>query len=560
MKWALTEHGPRINHIYGRPTIALLNTNPFAEGIANLGAQAIAWDLIKHGYNVDFGFADTQQKARPLLSGINQPKDISVVAVSVPFEDTYHHVPRMLRNLGLEPLSADRATTDPIVVGGGMSMINPMPLAPFFDAIVVGEGRSILPKICDLVQTCSGVPRQKSAILEDLLGMESVFVPCFYEFEYDSRGAVIEKRVRNGAPPEIHAARTLDVNSSPITSHWTTDRAVYKYPDYFSVMVAMGCHLKCPFCVVGNVQGSESGRALTMDAQNIVNLAAARRESEGTNLVKLFFTSSFATNPHIDKDDMKTLLHRMLSGGFEARVGSLNIRQADNELLDLIKRSGQVRVTFAPETGETLRQSVGKPYSRDASLIEVASSLGRYGLGLDLYTMLGLPYESRENVQELGGLIRRVRDALDRKEDLEVSTNPVFVKAQTPYERFSTMRPEAARARFRFLRKTIGDQSGIKWVSVIDDPMAYYQPILSTGGVELAPVISALSKQFRPSESAWRRQIRDLVGSDLRYFRERGDDEVLPWEHIIYRDHRRLSKRLDAHRMRAKGGGHVGSS
>ena len=174
--------------------------------------------------------------------------------------------------------------------------------------------------------------------------------------------------------------------------------------------------------------------------------------------------------------------------------------------------------------------------------------------------MLGLPYESRENVQELGGLIRRVRDALDRKEDLEVSTNPVFVKAQTPYERFSTMRPEAARARFRFLRKTIGDQSGIKWVSVIDDPMAYYQPILSTGGVELAPVISALSKQFRPSESAWRRQIRDLVGSDLRYFRERGDDEVLPWEHIIYRDHRRLSKRLDAHRMRAKGGGHVGSS
>jgi hypothetical protein len=317
-------------------------------------------------------------------------------------------------------------------------------------------------------------------------------------------------------------------------------------------MVAMGCHLKCPFCVVGNVQGQEGGSAATTTIETIFSLATERRARYGTNLIKLFFASSFSSRAAIDPLGLTNLLGEMLRHGFQCRVGSLNIKQADDELLRLVRQAGQDRVTFAPETGSTLRQSIGKPYSRDEKLIYVAERAGALGLGLDIYTMIGVPGEQPHHVRELAQLITGVRAALRPGQSLEVSLNPAFSKAQTPYERRATVRPEEARARFTYLRQHLPSEDGIEWVTVIDDPMTYYQPILAMGGPELAPVLDRLSSMFSPSEEAWRRAVaQEVPGGDCRYFRDRAPDEVLPWEHIRYNSHSKLALRLDAHRARA---------
>jgi hypothetical protein len=146
----LAENGPTIVNRPAAPTMALLNANPFAEGIANLGAQMVASSMLDHGWNVAFGFADTTSPARPLLDG-TMPTACAIIAISVPFEDTYHHVPRMLQHCGLAVRGSDRAGADAIVVAGGMALINPMPLAPLFDAMVIGEGRETLRRIGDVV-------------------------------------------------------------------------------------------------------------------------------------------------------------------------------------------------------------------------------------------------------------------------------------------------------------------------------------------------------------------------------------------------------------------------
>lgn len=549
--YRLTEVGPPIHYNASRPTIALLNANPFAEGIANLGAQAIAQALIDAEYNVEFAFADTPTSGQPFIGNFVTPADCSVFAVSIPFEDTYHHVVRLLRFCGIEPLGSERDNSDPIVVAGGLSLINPMPLSPFFDAMVIGEGREAIVTVADMVTHARSRGAGRSDILDLLAAIPHVFVPSRYCISYDAAGVIADFRPLGGAPSSIKVARPLDMSKHPLVSTWTSPRACYKYDDYFSLMVAMGCHKKCPFCVVGLVQGDEGGKALNINLEQVLRLSQERREKYGTNLVKLFFASSFSRESAIDSLDLKDLLRAMLELGFHSRVGSLNVRQADEELLLLVKQSGQCRVTFAPEASESLRVSVGKSYSKDEKITSIARMAASVGMGLDLYTMIGLPEEKPHHISDLAGLVRECAHATNPGQALEVSINPCFAKAQTPYERYATVRPEVARHRFRYLRSCLSDVRDIRWVSVIEDAMCYYQPILALGGPELATVLLDMSSRYLPTEDDWRSSVWRNVGDDSRYFRERPEDERLPWQHIIYNDHDQMAVRLKVHRSKA---------
>src|SRR3974390_3357613 len=73
------------------------------------------------------------EHARPL-------RDFDVVGFSLQFELTYTNVLLML-DLGGVPLRAEqRGEGDPLVIAGGPTATHPEPLAPFLDAVVVGDG------------------------------------------------------------------------------------------------------------------------------------------------------------------------------------------------------------------------------------------------------------------------------------------------------------------------------------------------------------------------------------------------------------------------------------
>lgn len=342
--YVLAEKGPVLVYHASQPSIGLLNANPFRMGIANLGSQMIADSLLKAGFNVEFGFADTDVGSGPFVAGFTSPTDCPVLAISVPFEDTYHHVPRMLRSCGLRTRASERSQEDPVVVAGGMALINPMPLSPFVDVVVLSEGRETLVEICRAVVHARQVGIRKPDILRELAGIAHVYVPSLYQFMFDRFGGVTSMKVDPAAPGAVSPARTLDMTQNPISSIWTTPRACYEHNDYFSMMVAMGCHKKCPFCVVGSTQGEQSGRALNIGPSAILDLAERRRSQWGTRLIKLFFASSFSEVASIDPLDLRELLEMMLARDFSVRVGSLNVRQADDRLLEVLKALGQKRV------------------------------------------------------------------------------------------------------------------------------------------------------------------------------------------------------------------------
>src|SRR5262249_5315307 len=66
--------------------------------------------------------------------------DFDVVGFSLQFELTYSNILTMLE-LGRIPLrAADRGEGDPLIIAGGPTATHPEPIAPFMDAIVIGDG------------------------------------------------------------------------------------------------------------------------------------------------------------------------------------------------------------------------------------------------------------------------------------------------------------------------------------------------------------------------------------------------------------------------------------
>jgi radical SAM superfamily enzyme YgiQ (UPF0313 family) len=538
----LVTSGPPLARYPGHPVVGLVNANPFGYGIANLGGNTIAQYLLRHEVNVHFAFADTVANGRFFVDADLAPASCDVLAVSVPFEDTYLNVLRLLDRAGIPLLAADREDAAPLVVGGGMAMINPLPLQDCFDVVVVGEGREALLELTRrwIAEREAGSSRQ--AALEAMVDIPGVYVPSHYSVELDAEGYVTEFECQNGRETVV-ANVPLDMNEHPMYSVWTSRYACYEQEDYFSVMAAMGCHKKCPFCVVGHVQGAASGRALTMDEDVIVDLAVRRRETYGTRLVKIFFSSAFSPDEgDINSRAIKELLRRFISLGFECRVGSLNVRQADDELFELLSRVGQREVTFAPETVEELRPRLGKSYIKDSKLVELAALAGRHGFSLNIYSLGGLPGETIETTREFARLLRTLRAAQGRGGSMFVHYNPAFMKAQTPYAFLGNTRPDEIRRRYHLLREQVADLD-VEFVSVVDDSMVYYQPVLALGDANSARVLRHLYRRPTVTEQDWQRAFVELGLSDERYFTAKDPERRLPWEHIAYTDQERLRRR-----------------
>ena len=72
--------------------------------------------------------------------------EFDAIGITLPHELAATNVLEVLDLSGLPLRAVDRARNDPIVLGGGPCVFNPEPYAPFFDAMLIGEGEESLPE------------------------------------------------------------------------------------------------------------------------------------------------------------------------------------------------------------------------------------------------------------------------------------------------------------------------------------------------------------------------------------------------------------------------------
>jgi hypothetical protein len=134
-------------------TVALLYPSPYGAAMSSLGYQRIYRAIHEAGgLSCERFVLDDEAEGKPLeqtrpvsyesLRGLDE---FPVVATSVAYEGEIAGFLTMLEAAGIPPLRTERSPEKhPFVLAGGpLTFSNPLPLTPFCDAIVVGEGETV---------------------------------------------------------------------------------------------------------------------------------------------------------------------------------------------------------------------------------------------------------------------------------------------------------------------------------------------------------------------------------------------------------------------------------
>ena len=187
----------------------------------------------------------TLESRRPL-------KSFDIVGFSLLYEMCYTNVLTMLALSHIPFLSRDRGADFPLVIAGGPCAVNPEPIAPFFDAIVIGDGEEAEPELVNAYRAWRAAGETKQQLLERLAAIPGVYVPSFYEAEYDENGFKALHRLTDHAPQKVTRRVLRNLDSAPFVGEQLVPHMQIVH-DRVALEVMRGCTRGCRFCQAGYI-------------------------------------------------------------------------------------------------------------------------------------------------------------------------------------------------------------------------------------------------------------------------------------------------------------------
>lgn len=527
------ERGAVIKEPGGRLNIALAYPNLYHLAMSNLGFQA--------AYGVANGLAavvceraflpgpeeaaDYAATGTPLVSLESQRpvRGFDVVAFSLCFENDYAGVLAVLELAGIEPLAARRPEHAPLLLGGGVAaMLNPEPLAPFFDLFWIGEAEAGLAELLSRLAEArlSASPPSKAELLARLAQeVPGLYVPSLYRPEYGADGRLVAFAPTGGAPERVRSQRLSDLSQAPARSVVLTPEA--ELGDMYLVEVARGCGRGCRFCAAGYVY--RPPRQLSREAA----LGAVSQLEPGMRCGLVgAAVSDWPHAAHVGR--------AVVERGGAVSVSSLRADSLSEGLLTALKQSGYKSVAIAPEAGsERLRRVINKGLSEE-EILEAAERLAAAGAErLKLYFMIGLPTETARDIDEIIKLTKRVRHRLllaaapsGHMPRLALSVASFVPKPHTPFQWAPMEEVAVLKERLKVLERALRRQ-GIE-VSGDVPKYAYLQAVMARGDRRAAEFLAAHQRG-----GSWSRALRQVnLNPDFYARRQREEDELFPWDFI----------------------------
>jgi radical SAM family uncharacterized protein len=473
-----------------------------------------------------------------------------LLGVSFATELGYTNLLTALDLAGIPLVAADRAD-EPIVIAGGHAAFNPEPIADFLDAAVLGDGEQAVLEITDVVAAWKreGRPGGRDGLLLRLARLPGVYVPRFYRVDYLPDGRI--RRVaptRPDVPFRVQKRTVMDLDRWPYPKQPLVPLAESVH-ERMSVEIFRGCTRGCRFCQAGMITRPVRERSIT-GIGDMVERGLAATGFEEVGLLSL------SSADHSEIGAIATGLADRYEGTNTSlslpstRVDAFNVTLA-NELSRNGRRSG---LTFAPEGGsERMRRVINKMVSRDDLIRTVTTAYAHGWRQVKLYFMCGLPTETDEDVLEIASMahdvIRAGREAAGSKDvRCTVSIGAFVPKPHTPFQWAAQCDASTVDRRLRMLREAInanrslGRAVGYRYH---DGRPSIVEGLLSRGDRRVGEVIRAVwedggrfdgwSEYF--SYDRWARACAAVLpahGVSLDWYttRERGEAEVLPWEHL----------------------------
>ena len=489
--------------------------------------------------------------AQVTVDGHRAVREFDVFGISFSTELGYTNFLNALDLAGIAIRAADRGDDEPIIVVGGHAAFNPEPIADFIDAAIVGDGEQAVLQVTEVIGDwkAQGRPGGRRELLRRLAQTGNVYVPSFYDVTYLPDG-----RIRRVAPSEPGVPWRVAKNTVMDLDEWPYPKAplvplAEAVHERMSVEIFRGCTRGCRFCQAGMITRPVRERSITGVGEMVERgLAATGFEEVGLLSLSSADHSEIAgiTKGLADRYEGEQVGLSLPS----TRVDAFNIDLA-NELTRNGRRSG---LTFAPEGGsERLRKVINKMVTEEDLINTVAAAYGAGWRQVKLYFMCGLPTETDEDVLQIADLAKKVIDTGRRvsgRRDIRctVSIGGFVPKPHTPFQWAAQLDADVTDARLAKLRDAI--RADRKYASAIgfryhDGKPGIIEGLLSRGDRRVGAVIERVWRDGGRFDG-WREYFSydawiaacaaelPAYGVDIDWYttRERGELEVLPWDHI----------------------------
>ena len=467
--------------------------------------------------------------------------EFDLIGFTLQYEMSFTTCLYMLELGGVPLLAKDRHGLENLVVGGGPCACNPEPIADFFDLFMLGDGEEVMMDLLDLYKEYKGQGASREEFLKAASHIGGIYVPSLYDVSYNEDGTVQSVSPVGDAPAVVRKRVVADLDSA-----YYPDKFLVPYIDIVHDRaveeIYRGCIRGCRFCQAGFLYRPIREKSVdTINAQ-----AKSLCESTGYDEISVI---SLSTS---DYSGIQPLLSDMADWTAEQKINislpSLRIDTFSDELvekLNLIRRSG---LTFAPEAGsQRMRDVINKNITEEDIMKSVRIAFANNYATVKLYFMLGLPYETMEDVEAIVDLGKQIVDAFYQNPDrvkgrhltVNISASPFVPKPFTPFQ----WEPQDTKASIEEKQERLHELAAKTrlHISSHHSDTIFLEAAFARGDRRLCRVILKAFEKGCYFDSwdncfdidKWMEAFEEC-GLDPAFYsnRRRSYDEVLPWDHL----------------------------
>jgi len=498
----------------------------------------------------------------PSLESKTPLNQFDLLGFSLQYELSYTNI-LFLLDLGAIPLkSKERGENDPLVVAGGPAGFNPEPLADFIDIFFIGDGEQLLVSFLELMKVMKekdlsrseklalsyALTYQKEGVLETEKAKElysffaetytpeklrGLYFPNFSKFDESGKRLLH----LDGAELKVKKAEIADLEDVKVTPNIIIPFGESVH-NRISIEVDRGCTQGCRYCQAGYIYRPVRERTPETIQQMVVDTTKKTGYDEISYL-------SLSLGDFKGLEATHNLVHDYVEkNNISLSYPSLRSGTITSSMMQGKARSSSYTITIEAAT-ERLRNVINKKIT-DKELYDTVEEIAKAGYQkIKIYTMIGLPTETEEDVRMIGALavdIHNFAKDINGKGFLNINlaVSPFVPKSHTPFQWEAQEKPDDLWKKICIIKDATRTKKNIK-VKWGDTFTAFLEGIFARGGREAGNILLK-AYQNGAKLDAWyeyfNREAWDkaLEGEDEYLdnllWQEQPEDTIFPFEHI----------------------------
>lgn len=491
-----------------------------------------------------------REKNIPLFTLESQDpvRSMDFLGITIQYEMCYTNILQVLDLSHIPLLSKERTWEDPIVIGGGPCTYNPEPISDFFDIFYIGEGETRYRELLDVYKESRKNNDTRYEFLHKAAKIPGMYVPSLYTVEYNEDMTLKSfLPLEDDIPTKILKEIVTDLDNTyypekPIVPFMkvTQDRVVLE--------IQRGCIRGCRFCQAGQIYRPVRERSVEFLKDKAIKML----KNTGHEEISLSSLSSS------DYSGIEELVHFLVEDLSDKKVNialpSLRIDQFSVDVMSKVQDIRKSSLTFAPEAGsQRMRNIINKGLTEEQILNGAILAFKGGWSRVKLYFMLGLPFETDEDIEGIGDLANKIAAVFYETVPKEQRTNGrVQIVASTsffipkPFTAFQWAPMNTAQNfidKAEHCKKHIASQLNQRSIKYNwhEADVSLLEGVFARGDRRLNEVIlkaykkgcmyDAWSEYYK--NNTWLETFEECnISTDFYTTRERSEDELFPWDFL----------------------------